>query len=50
MQGTDCKLETLCEGKMQPAAGIAVPVDSGEGYKSKTCLRLRYSFECFVKL
>ena len=37
MQGTDWKLETLCDGKMQPAAGIAVPVDSGEGYKSKTC-------------
>ena len=38
MQGTDWKLETLCEGKMQPAAaGVAVPVDSGEGYKSKTC-------------
>ena len=35
MQGTDWKLETLREGKMQPAAGVAVPVDSGEGYKSR---------------
>ena len=35
MQGADWKLEILCKGKMQLAADTAVPVDRGEGYKSR---------------